>query len=414
MEIKEKDGDLVIFGETKSGKEAIIRKIVKSKDRIFSKEKPKQVIKKIKVKKINVIANEDVYDVAVEGNRNFFANNVLVHNCFEIGFSPKTSDGRFGVQFCNLSSINGAKVKTLDDWKEAMEAATIIGTLQAGYTHFPYLSKASQELTESEALLGVSLTGWFDNPEILLNEENQYMMSKLGIKVNKLWSNKLGINQAARITCVKPEGTSSIFLESSSGIHPHHDHRYFRRVQMNKLDNIYQYFKMFNPHATEESVWSATKSDDVITFPLSVNENAIVKDDITAIQHLNYIRQVQENWVNPGITESNKKLVTHNVSCTIEVDQTEWSEVELYLFENRTYFSAVALLPKTGDKGYKQAPLQRVYEEDKTAWNDLIKDWSHVDFSKFEEDEDTTKLMDQLACAGNNCDVTFLPTDKKD
>jgi ribonucleoside-diphosphate reductase alpha chain len=331
----------------------------------------------------------------------------LFNPCFEIAFKPITEDGRCGVQFCNLSSINGAKVKNLEDWKLAIEASTIIGTLQAGYTEFPYLSKTSEELTKEEALLGVSLTGWFDNPKLLLNEENQYMMSKLAIKVNKEWCSKININQASRITCVKPEGTSSLFLGSSSGIHPHHAHRYFRRVQVNKLDNVYNYFKVYNSHATEESVWSATKSDDVITFPLTVPKNAIVKSDLTAIEHLNHIRKTQENWVNSGITEVNKKPVSHNVSCTVEVDENEWVKVIDYLYENRKYFSAVSLLPKVGDNMYKQAPLQRVYSEDEQKWEDLVKNWKSVDWEYFNENEDFTKLTEQLACAGGACEVPW-------
>lgn len=344
----------------------------------------------------------------------FGENEYAIYNpCYEIGFVP-VIEGRFGVQFCNLSEINGAKINSLDDWKEAVEVATIIGTLQAGYTDFPYLNKTSKELTENEALLGVSLTGWFDRPDILLNEQNQYMMAKLAIKINKEWSQKIKIKQAARVTCVKPSGTASIFLGSSSGIHPHHDHRYFRRVQMNKLDNVYQFFKLFNPHASEESVWSASKTDDVVTFPLEIDEKAIVKDQITAIQHLNFIRQVQENWVLPGTSEENKINVSHNVSCTVEALDDEWEEVVNYLYENRQYFSAVALLSKSGDKGYKQAPLQRVYPEDETAWNDLISNWSKVNYSSLQEDEDWTALMDQLACAGGaSCDITMLPSDKK-
>lgn len=364
-----------------------------------------QSIKVKKVKSVKESGTDQVYDIAINNNHNFFADDLLVHNCFEVSFVPKTKDGRFGVQFCNLTEINGAKVKSIEDWKQATEAATLIGTLQAGYTDFPYLGKASKELTEEEALLGVSVTGWFDNPEILLNEQNQYMMSKLTGKINQLWAKKIGINPSARITVVKPSGTAAIFLGTSSGIHPHHDHRYFRRIQMNKMDNVYQFFKMFNEYATEESVWSATKSDDVVTFPISVDSKAITKDQLSAIQHLNYIRQVQENWVRPGTTEFNTKKVTHNVSCTVEVDEHEWNEVITYLFENKQYFAAVALLPKSGDKNYKQAPLQRVYEADEEKWNQLISGWSKVDYTKLLESDDTTTLTETVACAGGACSV---------
>lgn len=144
----------------------------------------------------------------------------LFNPCFEIGFIPITKDGRCGYQFCNLTTQNGSKIDTIEKWKQAVIAATIIGTIQATYTNFSYLSSASKELTEEESLLGVSMTGWFDHPDLLLNEENQYMIAKLAIKINKEWSEKLGINQAARVTCTKPEGCilGSTKIKTENGI----------------------------------------------------------------------------------------------------------------------------------------------------------------------------------------------------
>ena len=330
----------------------------------------------------------------------------LFNPCAEISFIPKTKDGRFGVQFCNLTEVNGGKIESLEDWKLATEAATILGTLQAGYTYFPYLSKAAKELTEEEALLGVSVTGWFDKPEILLNDKNQYMMAKLAIKVNEEWSEKIGINKAARVTCVKPSGTASTFFGTSSGIHPHHSRQYFRRVQMNKQDNVYKFFKQINPHATEESIWSNTKSDDVITFPITVNDKAILKEDLSAIEHLSYIKRTQENWVVAGTSPVNEKIITHNISSTVLVKETEWKEVIEYLFENKNYFAAVSLLPSNGDVIYAQAPFQKIQESDLEKWNDLVNNWKHIDWTLFNEESDNTKLAETLACAGGSCEIT--------
>jgi len=301
--------------------------------------------------------------------------------------------------------MNGAKIKTLEEWKEAAKRATILGTIQAAYTKFDYLSAASKELTEEEALLGVSVTGWFDNPSLLLNEENQYMIAKLCVKINKEWSEKLGINQAARITCVKPEGSSSLLLESSSGIHPHHAHEYFRRMQMNKIDPIYKLFKKNNPHMCEESVWSASKSDDVVTFPLTIPKEATVKNDLSAIQHLTYIKSTQINWVKAGSTEVNKKPIDHNVSCTVEVGQDEWDDVIKFIFDNQEYFTAVSLLSKTGDRDYVQAPLQRITDEDRPLWDELISKYKKVDYNELIENEDKTNVMETVACAGGACEV---------
>ena len=332
--------------------------------------------------------------------------NQLFNPCFEINSIPITYDNICGVQFCNLSSQNGAKIVSEEIFREATKASTILGTLQASYTDFPYLSNAARELTEGEALLGVSITGIMDNPEILLNPEIQRKMAKYAVEVNKEWAEKIGIKQAARITCVKPEGTSSVVLGSASGIHPHHARKYIRRIQCNKLDNVYQHFAKDNPHATEESVWSATKTDDVVSFPLSVSDRAIIKTDLNALKHLEYIKLTQENWVNNGTTEANKKNITHNVSCTVQVKDNEWEGVLDYLYEHRNSFAAVALFSDMSDEIYKQIPLEAVKsEETEKKWQDLASQWKAVDYSQMSEGTDETKLQQEMSCAGGACEI---------
>jgi ribonucleoside-diphosphate reductase alpha chain len=336
-----------------------------------------------------------------------FANDpwALFNPCAEIGFVPKTKDGRFGFHFCNLTTQNGSMISSLEEFLECTEAATLIGTLQAGYTDFFYLNSASKELAEEEALLGVSITGMMDNPEILLNPRNQYVAAQLAVKVNKEWSKIIGINSAARITTLKPEGTSSLILKCASGIHPHHSYQYFRRIQMNKLDPVYKFFKKFNPHACEESVWSANKTDDIVTFPISVPSNVIVKDNLKAIEHLNIIKDTYENWIKPGTTDRNERNVTHNVSCTIVVKDNEWDEVSKYIYSHRESFAAVSFLSYFGDKMYKQAPLEKKLPEDEERWNNLISNWKSVDYSQLIEKEDKTELQQTIACAGNSCEL---------
>ncbi len=332
----------------------------------------------------------------------------LFNPCFEIGFIPVTKDGQCGVQFCNLSSINGVKVKTVDDFLETTKYATLLGTLQASYTtELKYLSHTCKTLTEEESLLGVSITGVMDNPEILLNSNFQRRAAKISVDVNREWATKLGIPAAARITCIKPEGTSSLVLGSASGIHPHHARRYFRRIQCNKIDNIYKYVKSFNPHMCEESVWSANKTDDVITFPLEISDTAMVKADLTAIKHLEHVKSTQLNWVNFGFDpEVNKKEVTHNVSCTIIVQDSEWNDVINYIYDNRSHFSAVSFLPAIGDKLYKQAPMEAVEtEEDEAKWKNIIDNYKKVDFKKLEENDDETHLLEAAACSGGKCEL---------
>jgi len=328
----------------------------------------------------------------------------LLNPCFEISFIPMTTDGRCGFQFCNLTSINGAKTTTQEEFNEASWAASLIGTLQAAYTSFPYLGHTSEELTREEALLGVSITGMMDNPDILFNPKFQREAALIAVETNKIWAKKIGINQAHRVTCIKPEGTNSIVLSSASGIHPHHARKYFRRIQISKDDNVYNFFKLFNEHACEESVWSANKTDDVITFPITVPEKVKIKDDLTAIEHLKLIRSTQENWVNTGTTKANTKPLNHSVSCTVIVKDHEWEEVTKFLFDNQEDFTAVSLLPHFGDKAYAQAPMEAVSTpEDEIKFQALLDGWSKVDYKKLKEDDDATNFTSEVACGGGKC-----------
>ena len=333
----------------------------------------------------------------------------LYNPCFEIGFIPVTKDGVCGVQFCNLTSINGAKIDTKSKFLDAVKASTIVGTLQAAYSEFNYLRPASKQLTEGEALLGVSITGIMDNPKILLNPDYQREGATYAVKVNKSWAKKLNVNQAARITCIKPEGTSSLVLGSASGIHPHHSKRYFRRIQCNKLDPVYKHFKKSNKHMCEESVWSANKTDDVVTFPVQVSKHAMVKDDLTALQHLKWIKTTQQNWVIPGTTEANINNIEHNVSCTVVVKDDEWDRVFKFLYDNKKYFGAVALLPKIGDKLYAQAPLESILDEkDEERWHSIVDKYVAVNYKVLKEKEDTTEVQDTVACGGGACEIPTL------
>jgi hypothetical protein len=354
---------------------------------------------------VDSLGDHEVFDITVDNSSHtYWTGGVNVSNCFEISFIPVTIDGVCGVVFCNLTSQNGSEIETFEDFLTATKAATIIGTLQATYTHFPYLGNVSQSLTEEEALLGVSITGLLDNPKILLSAKHQKEAAELAIQVNKEWAEKLGINPAARVTCVKPEGTSSLVLMSGSGIHPWHGKRFFRRVQMNKTDPVFKFFKKHNPHMCELSIQSENKTDEVVTFAITAPEGAIIKDDLTAIEHLDIIKSTQKNWVLPG-SKNSKKPITNNVSCTVIVKEDEWDQVTEYLFENQKYFSAVALLGYFGDKEYKQAPLEKITEADEEKWNEIVSNFTPVDYTKLQEDEDMTEAAQTLSCAGGNCEI---------
>lgn len=358
--------------------------------------------------------NIEEFEKLLENTKQFgepgfiFANHPwqLVNPCAEISFIPVNNEGVCGIQFCNLSSINGAKIESFEDFKLAAKAATIIGTLQSVYTEFRYFEPITKKLTDDEALLGVSITGIMDNPDILLNPEFQKEVAKYCVEVNKKWSKILGINQAARVTCVKPEGTSSLVLESASGIHPHHSKTYFRRVQCNKLDPVIKFFKNINPEFIEESVWSVNKTDEVVIFPIEISAKAIVKKDLTALKHLEYIKSTQENWVDNGTTEVNKKPIKHSVSCTVLVKNSEWQEVTKYLYENRNYFSAVSLIPISSDTLYAQAPMQEIKtEKDKELYKKLQDSFKDVNYKELKEEEDNTNLAKELSCSGGVCEI---------
>jgi ribonucleoside-diphosphate reductase alpha chain len=289
---------------------------------------------------------------------------LLVNPCVEIGMWPVHWETKIsGWQMCNLCEINGKKIKSKEDFEIAAKAGAIIGTLQAGYTDFPYLGKTTEEIVRKEALLGVSITGMMDNPDILFNEKIQKEMALLIVKINEEIAKKIGINPAARCTCIKPAGTTSCVLGSASGIHPHHAKRYFRRIQGNQLEGVLQYFKTHNPLAVERSVWSANGTDEVITFCIEVPDGAKTKNQLDAVELLRHVKETQQNWVTYGKVEERctQPWLTHNVSNTINVRPDEWDQVSSYIYDNRRFFAGVSLIPQSGDLDYPQAPMCTIH-----------------------------------------------------
>jgi ribonucleoside-triphosphate reductase len=284
--------------------------------------------------------------------------------CVEVGMWPVDEEtGKSGWQGCNLSTINCSSIEDEDDFYDRCKAAAIIGTLQAGFTKLDYLGEISCRIFQREALLGVSLTGIMEKHELVLTEKVLKNGAKIAVDTNKEISELININQAARVTCLKPEGTSSSMLGTSSGIHPHHAKRYIRHVQANVLEAPLQHFKKYNPQACEKSSWSANDTDEVIKFPIEVPDGAKLKNQLPAVEMLSIVKETQKNWVYSG---KNKKLCTqdylsHNVSNTVTVKPDEWDEVTKYIYSNRKYFAGISLIPQSGDKDYPQAPFTTVY-----------------------------------------------------
>ena len=314
--------------------------------------------------------SRDTYHRLFESTRQFgepgliWADNseALYNPCVEIGLYAYDEQGNSGWQACNLSTINGSLLTTKSNFAVGAEVAAVLGTLQAGYTDFAYLGPVSESIIRREALLGVSITGIMDHPKITLDKTNLKEMAQLVLHTNERIAEKIGINVASRTTCVKPEGTASCLLGTSSGVHPSHARKYIRRVQSNAMEAPVQHYKLHNPSAVQKSVWSANGTDEVINFLIEMSYDVVTKDDITAVQLLETVKLVQENWVDAGKRTDKcvQPWLSHNVSNTINVKPEEWPAVEEFIYENRKSFAGISLLGSMGDLDYPQAPFTKV------------------------------------------------------
>jgi len=289
--------------------------------------------------------------------------NTMYNPCVEIGMHPflyVANKVKSGFQGCNLCEINGKKVRTKELFYQACQSAAVIGTMQAGYTDFKYLTKSSKLIFELEALLGISITGFMDNPSVCMNAEILKEGARIIVETNEKVAKMIGINAAARTTCVKPAGSTSALLGTSSGCHGHHAKRYIRHAQVNKEEIAGQIYQMYNPAAVEESVWSANKTDNVISFLIQSNPDALLKEDLLNTKQLEAVKFIQENWVEPGtvVDRCVNKTVRHNVSNTVQVD--DWNSVTDYIYENRAFLAGISFISHTGDKDYPQAPFTEV------------------------------------------------------
>ena len=290
---------------------------------------------------------------------------ITTNPCVEIGMYPQI-DGESGWQGCNLTEINGGKCTSQDEFFKACRAGAILGTLQAGYTDFKYLTETSKRIFEREALLGVSVTGWMNNPDVLFDEETQRQGADIVKSVNKEVAALIGINPAARTTCVKPSGNASVLLETASGIHAEHSARYLRHIQLNKETEVGQLLAKTNPYMVEESVWSANGTDYCVAFPIITPEGSLYREELYGKALLEKVSTVQNNWVEAGTNVelcANPKT-RHNVSNTVTVLPHMWNEVEDYVFENRHNFAGISFLAGMGDKDFAQAPMTEVLTED--------------------------------------------------
>jgi len=341
-------------------------------------------LKRIKIKKITIEKNTDVYDIEVADNHNFFADGLLVHNC-EISLRP--------FQFCNLTEINMASVKNQDDFNKRAKAAAFLGTLQAGYTDFHYLRDIWRKTTEKDALIGVSMTG-------IASESNMKLDFKETANIvndtNKVIAKIIGINPASRTTTTKPAGTTSLVLGTSSGIHAWHNDYYIRRVRIGKDESIYKYLKKNHAELIEDEFFNP-KTQAVISVPQKAPIGAITRHE-SPIDLLERVKHISENWVHEGYRKGQNQ---NNVSCTVSIKDDEWEEIGEWMWKNRRVYNGLSVLPYNGGT-YKQAPFQDITKKEYERLMETLKD---IDVTQIIEKRDTTDLTGELACAGNACEI---------
>jgi len=305
--------------------------------------------------------------------------------CCEIALRP--------YQFCNLCEVNVSNIESQEDLNERVKAAAFIGTLQAGYTEFHYLREIWQETTEKDALIGVSMTG------IASGRVLGYDMKQAADKVkreNSRVSKIIGINSAARCTTVKPAGTTSLALGTSSGIHAWHNDYYIRRIRVGKNEAIYQYLVDNHPELVEDDYYRAYDTA-VISIPQKAPHGSILRTE-TPFELLERVKKISSEWVKPGHRKGSN---THNVSATISLKWEEWSDVGEWMWKNRDYYNGLAVLPHDGAE-YKQLPFEDI---DEKTYTNLMQSLSEVNLNQVVEIDDNTNLSGELACAGGACEI---------
>jgi ribonucleoside-triphosphate reductase len=305
--------------------------------------------------------------------------------CCEIALRP--------YQFCNLTEVNASDLQNQEELERRVQAAAFIGTLQAGYTDFHYLRDIWQRTTEKDALVGVSMTGIASGRVLDLDMSAAAKMVK---KENARVALEIGINPAARTTTVKPAGTTSLTLGTSSGIHAWHSDYYIRRMRVSKNEPIYTYLLIHHPELLEDEFFRPHDTA-VISVPQRAPDEAITRNE-TAHDLLERIKKVSQEWVKTGHKRGQN---THNISATVTVREGEWESVGQWMWENRRAYNGLSVLPHS-DHTYKQAPFEDCTKEE---YEEMIQNLHNIDLTKVVEMDDNTNLAGELACSGGSCEV---------
>jgi len=305
--------------------------------------------------------------------------------CCEIALRP--------YQFCNLVEINADNIKDQADFNARAKAASFVATLQAGYTDFHYIRDIWRRTTEKEALIGVSLTGIASGAVLGLDEtEAAHLVIEENVRVSAI----IGINQATRTTCVKPAGTTSCVLGSSSGIHAWYDQYYIRRMRLGKNEAIYYHLAINHPELLEDDFFKPN-IQSILSLPMKAPEGAILRHE-TAIDLLERVKRFSDNWVKPGHRKGDN---SHNVSATISVKDHEWVEAGKWMWTNRDCFNGLSVLPFS-DHSYVQAPFESCTKE---KYEEMMSHITKIDLTKVVEITDDTSMQGEIACSGGSCEI---------
>lgn len=305
--------------------------------------------------------------------------------CCEIALRP--------FQFCNLCEVNVSDVVDQVDLNARVEAAAFIGTLQAAYTDFHYLRDIWRKTTEKDALLGVGMTGIGSGAVLNLDLK---LAADLAKQTNEMIAGRIGINKAARVTTVKPSGTSSLVLGTASGIHAWHNDYYIRRIRVGKNEAIYTHLAIHHPELVEDDFFKPT-IQAVISVPQKAPEGSILRTE-NVIDMLERVKLFNTKWVKKG---HRKGANTNNVSATVSIKENEWEEVGKWMWENKETFNGLSVLPYFGGS-YTQAPFEDITKE---QFDVMVTHLHGIDLSKVVEFDDNTTLADQAACAGGACEI---------
>jgi ribonucleoside-diphosphate reductase alpha chain len=305
--------------------------------------------------------------------------------CCEIALRP--------FQFCNLCEVNVSNIESQEDLNVRVKAAAFIGTLQAGYTGFHYLREIWQETTEKDALIGVSMTGIGSGVVLGYDlEKSADIVKRENSRVAKL----IDIKKSSRCTTVKPAGTTSLTLGTSSGIHAWHNDYYIRRVRVGKNESIYKYLIVNHPELLEDDFFRAHDTA-IITIPQKAPKGSILRTE-SPFDLLERVKKVATEWVKSGHRNGSN---THNVSATISLKEEDWELAGEWMWTNKEHYNGLSVLPYNGGT-YTQAPFEDITEE---KYNEMVKHLNNIDLSLIVEETDETDLSGELACAGGACEI---------